>query len=297
MKKEAERKQTPLYLLDAFSQKAKDNLFYIENLETHLQKHKFISNPHNHDFYLLLYITKGGGEHTIDFKSYPISRGSFFLMTPGQVHSWKLSEGTNGYIIFFHPAFYRMQAQDSNLLTFPFFHSLNANPHTIVNKDQKIVIDFVVDQMLAEFMSTSKIDLRILRNYLEIILLKLSTNFPMEELTDFTNSVSFKIRKLEQLIEKHYVKMKQPRQYADLMNLSPSYLNSICKQTLDKTLTDLISDRLILEARRLFSYTDLNVNQVANRLNFSDPSYFIRFFRKHTNLTPEQFKETLNRAS
>jgi AraC-like DNA-binding protein len=77
------------------------------------------------------------------------------------------------------------------------------------------------------------------------------------------------------------------------MNLSPSYLNSICKQTLGKTLTDLISDRIILEAKRLFSYTDLNVNQVASRLNFSDPSYFIRFFRKHTQLTPEQFKESL----
>jgi AraC-like DNA-binding protein len=297
MPKNSERKQTPLFLLDAFSQKAKENFFYIENLETHLQNHKFISKPHNHDFYLLLYITKGGGEHIIDFKSYDISPGSFFLMTPGQVHSWKLKEGTDGYIIFFLPAFYKMQAQDSNLLAFPFFRSLNANPHIIINDDQKIVIDFVVNQMLNEFTSSQKIDLRILRSYLEILLLKLSANFTIEEIEDFTNGVSFKIRKLEQLIEKHYVKMKQPSQYADLMNLSPSYLNSICKQTLGKTLTDIISDRLILEARRLFSYTDLNVNQVANKLNFSDASYFIRFFKKHTNLTPEQFKETLNRTA
>ncbi|HEY8934851.1 MAG TPA: AraC family transcriptional regulator [Cyclobacteriaceae bacterium] len=297
MPKNSEQKQTPLFLLDAFSQKAKESLFYIENLKTHLQNHKFISNPHKHDFYLLLYITTGGGEHIIDFKSYTIFPGSFFLMTPGQVHSWKLKEGTDGYIIFFLPSFYKMQAQDSNLLAFPFFHSLNANPHIIINADQKTIIDFVVDQMFNEFTPTQKTDLRILRSYLEILLLKLSKNFTVEETEDFTNGISFKIRKLEQLVEKHYVKMKQPRQYADLMNLSPSYLNSICKQTLGKTLTDIISDRLILEARRLFSYTDLNVNQVANRLNFSDASYFIRFFRKHTNLTPEQFKETLKHTS
>lgn len=293
----ARKSEAPLYLLDAFSQKAKDNSFYIERLETHLQKHKFISKPHNHDFYLLLYITKGGGEHVIDFRSYPISPGSFFLMTPGQVHSWKLKEGTDGYILFFLPAFYRMQSHDSNLLAFPFFHSLNANPHIIVNEEQRTIIDFVLAQMFHEFTSGPKIDLRILRSYLEIVLLKLSSNFSIEELKDFTNSVSFKIRKLEQLIEKHYTKLKRPAQYADLMNLSPSYLNSICKQTLGKTLTEIISDRLILEARRLFSYSDLNVNQVASRLNFMDGSYFIRFFRKHTGKTPEQFKETLNRAS
>jgi AraC-like DNA-binding protein len=76
-----------------------------------------------------------------------------------------------------------------------------------------------------------------------------------------------------------------------MMNLSPSYLNTICKETLDKTLTDLISERLILEAKRLFSYSDLNVTQVATKLNFADPSYFTRFFRKHTGVTPEEFRE------
>jgi AraC-like DNA-binding protein len=285
--------KTPLYHLDAFSQKAKDNMFYIERLKTHLETHQFISRPHNHDFYLLLYITQGSGEHIIDFERYQILAGSFFLMTPGQVHHWNLSPGTDGFIIFFQPAFYRIQSHDSNLLMFPFFHSLNANPHIMVNREQQEVIDFVLIQMLAEYASAPDIDFRILRSYLEILLLKLSTAFAIEEQGDFANRISFKIRKLEQLVEQNYVRMKQPRQYADLMNLSPSYLNSICKKTLGKTLTDIISDRIVLEAKRLFSYTDLNVNQVSSRLNFSDPSYFIRFFRKQTQLTPEQFKGSL----
>ena len=162
----ARKTEAPIFHLNAFSHKANENAFYIEKLETHLQKHEFISKPHNHDFYLLLYITKGGGEHIIDFKSYAISPGSFFLMTPGQVHAWKLKTGTDGYIIFFLPSFYRMQVQDRNLLAFPFFHSLNANPHIVIQPDQAVVIDFVINQMLSEFTSASKIDLRILRNYL-----------------------------------------------------------------------------------------------------------------------------------
>jgi AraC family transcriptional activator of pobA len=288
---------TPLYLLDAFSKKAKDNAFYIEKLETHLQHHKFISTPHKHDFYLLLYITKGGGTHNVDFKTYNVSPDCFFLMTPGQVHSWDLNPGTDGFIIFFLPSFYKMQAIENNLVYFPFFHSLNANPHVLLAGDEKTAISFIVDCMYKEFMSDDVIDLRILRSYLEVVLLKLSKNYPIDLKNDLANGPTFKIRQLEQLIEKHYVKKKQPREYADLMNLSPSYLNAIAKEALGKTLTDLISERIILEAKRLFSYSDLNVNQVANRLNFTDPSYFIRFFKKHTGTTPEHFKESINRAT
>lgn len=284
-------------MLDAFSQKANDNAFYIEAMETHLRNHQFISKPHKHDFYLLLYIIKGAGVHTIDFRSYPVSAGSFFLMSPGQVHSWTLEPDIDGFIIFFHPSFYKMQAMENNLVAFPFFHSLNANPLIKLQDESKNVIEFMIDCMHKEFVSAQTIDLRILRSYLEIILLKLGKNYPVELKQDLASGTTYKIRQLEELIEKHFVKKKQPSDYADLMNLSPSYLNSICKETLGKTLTNLISERVILEAKRLFSYSDLNVNQVGNRLNFSDSSYFTRFFRKHAGVTPDQFKERLNRAS
>lgn len=283
--------EAPVYALDAFSKKAHDSAFYIEKMETHLHDHKFISKPHKHDFYLLLYITSGGGTHNIDFKSYPVSPGSFFLMTPGQVHSWNLTPGTDGFIIFFLPAFYKMQAVENNLVAFPFFHSLNANPLVQLKGEQQKVISFMIDRMYEEFSAETPVDLRIVRSYLEIVLLKLGRNYPTEMKDDQPGKNTYKIRQLEQLIEKHYIKKKQPRDYADLMNLSPSYLNTICKEALGKTLTDLISERLILEAKRLFSYSDLNVTQVATKLNFADPSYFTRFFRKQTGVTPEEFRE------
>src|SRR5215216_3673440 len=173
------KSETPIFRLDAFSQKAKDHSFYIERLETHLEKHQFISKPHNHDFYLLLYINKGGGEHIIDFKHYPISPCSFFLMTPGQVHSWNLEARTDGYILFFQPSFYSMHSLEKNLISFPFFCLLNSNPHVVINGDQRIVIDFVVHQMHMEFTSPGITDPRILRSYLELLLLKLGQNFPV----------------------------------------------------------------------------------------------------------------------
>jgi AraC family transcriptional activator of pobA len=282
---------TPVFLLKNFSKKAHDNAFYIETLKEHFKNHPFVAKPHKHDFYFLFYVIKGGGSHTIDFKRYPVTPGSFFVMTPGQVHTWTLDPDTDGYVIFFSPSFYKMQIENSNLLNFSFFHSGNANALIVLNKDQKKIIDFIIPEMLHEFTYKS-VDIDILRSYLQNILIKLNRNYLIEESSDFANSTTFRIRKLEQLIENNFLTKKRPSQYADMMNLSPSYLNSLCKLSLNKTLSDLISERIVLEAKRLFSYSDLTINQVSNRLNFSNTSYFIRFFRKQTGTTPDQFKES-----
>jgi len=287
---------TPVYCLDTFSKKANENLFYIETLQTHLQRHEFVSKPHRHDFYLLLYITQGSGKHYIDFVTYDLSPGSFFVMTPGQVHAWHLAAGTDGYIIFFEPEFYRMGLTENSLLDFPFFHSLHPNPLIQLPPQAEPMIDIVLQDMQREFQRPASPDLRILRSYLNVVLLKAARHYAGGENDHAAQSTTFKLRKLEELIDQHYVTLKQPSAYAERMHLSLSYLNNLCKKNLNKTLSDLIHERIVLEAKRYFAYSDLTINEVSHALHFSEPSYFIRFFKKETGLTPEQFKETLIRA-
>jgi AraC-like DNA-binding protein len=269
--------------------------FYIEELPQHLASHSFVSEPHRHDFYLLLYVTSGNGTHTIDFKSYAVKPDTFFLMTPGQVHHWDLAKGTDGFIIFFTPEFYRMGLTESSLFEFPFFHSLAAEPYCQLVKGGD-VIDLMVREMHSEFEAPNTIDLRMLRSYLDVLLLQVARNYPAPKDTGHSHEQTFRMRKLEQLIDKHFRKLKQPRDYADLMNLSASYLNTLCRQSVGKTLSDLIHERIVLEAKRLFAYSDLTVNQVASRLKFNQATYFVRFFTKQTGLTPDHFKQSLNRA-
>lgn len=291
MKVKRSTSETPLYCLDTFGPKANEASFYAEELKTHLKKHEFVSRPHKHDFYLILYITKGGGVHTIDFRDYKVAPYSFFFMTPGQVHSWKLDAGTNGHILFFTRNFYQMQLNPNNLVDLPFFQPLSSAP-TLRLSNHKTV-DILIQDMSNEFNGEKKADLKILRSYLDLLLLLLAKEYESTGNAS-THGVSFKLRKLEQLIERNFLKLKKPSEYADLVNLSPSYLNNLCKQTLGKTLTELIQDRILLEAKRLFAYTDLTANQVSQKLNFSDASYFSKLFKKNTGLTPEQFKDSIN---
>lgn len=296
MKRTAALNDTPLYCLDAFGERAEQSLFYIETLQEHLQKHPFASKSHRHDFYLGLYISRGSGTHTIDFVDYPVNSNAFYLMTPGQVHAWNLAPETHGFFFFFVPAFYQMGQREADLTAFPYFQSFHPSPY-IQLPECDPVIDMIIQEMLKEYKTPTQgqPDVPLLRSYLEVVLRKLGREHDVPMGGGATPNTTHKLRKLEELINRHYRTLKQPHEYAELMNLSASYLNNVCKTVVGKTLSDLINERVVLEAKRFFSYADLTISQVAAKLNFADPSYFIRFFKKHTGLTPEQFREQINR--
>jgi AraC-like DNA-binding protein len=93
-----------------------------------------------------------------------------------------------------------------------------------------------------------------------------------------------------ELLEKHSTTHKQVSQYTDVMNLSPYQLNEITKTTIGKTASELINEHIILEAKRHLLATPNQIKDIADHLGYEDVSYFIRFFKKHTNYSPEAFR-------
>jgi AraC-like DNA-binding protein len=87
--------------------------------------------------------------------------------------------------------------------------------------------------------------------------------------------------------------MKFPSEYASLLNITERHLNRITKTCLNKTPTELISDRVILEAKRMFIHSNYNIAEVAGELGYFDSSYFSKLFKKKTKLTPKQFLSSL----
>jgi AraC family transcriptional activator of pobA len=282
---------TPVYQLKDFDVKAPD-VFYIEQLSTHVLKHKFISRPHKHDFYLLLYVISGKGNHDIDFNSYPIKSNTFYFMTPGQVHRLNASGKLKGFIIFFTKDFYEGKQNSGSLASLPFFQSHSANGMLSAKRDK--TMDMIISNIHKEYSQKQIMGDEILRAYLELLLILLSRQYSNQNLGK-KNIHSSRLRELTEMIDEKFLETREPRQFADLLNVSASYLNTICKTHLGKTLSQLIHDRVVLEAKRLFSYSDLSTKQVSGKLNFKDNSYFIRFFKRETGLTPHEFKESIIR--
>ena len=72
--------------------------------------------------------------------------------------------------------------------------------------------------------------------------------------------------------------------------MTAKQLNDTCRRAINKTVNELIQERMLLEARRLLVHSHLTVSEVAARLGYFDNAYFFRFFKKHTGQTPEQFR-------
>jgi len=85
--------------------------------------------------------------------------------------------------------------------------------------------------------------------------------------------------------------MKSASEYAKLLSLSSYQLNAITKGSVGKTVSDLINEQILLEAKRYLLATPNPVKDVADLLGYEDVSYFIRFFKKHTGHSPEAFRK------
>jgi len=139
-----------------------------------------------------------------------------------------------------------------------------------------------------EYQEVIKSNLRIL--FIELMRLRNKSNKPIENKDLY---VQERLEEFLQLLELNIASEKQVSQYADMLHLSNYQLNSITKQTLGKTASELINEQIILESKRYLLATSNQVNQIAFHLGYEDVSYFIRFFKKHTGHSPEAFRQKL----
>nr|WP_068892537.1 helix-turn-helix domain-containing protein [Pedobacter panaciterrae] len=101
------------------------------------------------------------------------------------------------------------------------------------------------------------------------------------------------IYQLEMLLERNVKTQKRPEFYSDVLGISLRRLNAICLHHLHKSLYELIQERRFTESLELLKYTSLSVKEITYYLGFSDPPYFIRYFKKQTGLTPRRYRLNL----
>ena len=267
--------------------------FYIKTFQQHKAEHPFVMEPHSHDFYLLMIVTKGSGTHTIELNKYDVKPGSVFFMSPSEVHSWKLDRSTDGYILFFNRQFYLMGFKARSLFDLPFYNPSNKIRSAVLPMNKLSEYKTIMEDILKESTSRSAHQNSILRSYLDILLLKLAVVFQSIEKKKISKFNTVIIPKLEALIEQYFIHHRPASFYAKELTLNTQQLNLITKNYLNKTVVEMVRERLIDEAKRLLVYSTFTVSEIAYQLNFNDNSYFNRFFKKEESITPEQFRKRL----
>jgi AraC family transcriptional activator of pobA len=263
--------------------------FKIRRLQDIVGDKDLVHDLHRHDFFFVLLVQRGSGQHIIDFTPYPVADDVVFILRPGQVHELKLMAGCTGYLMEFSTGFYHpaessagqrlRRASNSNCIT-PGAERVDRlmvlmdaifREATLHENDYDDAIKAGLDIFFIEFNRAGS---------LSPVNVSASNPYLQERFETF-----------QALVEKHIADRKQVSQYAQMMNLSAYQLNEITKSNVGKTASELITDHIILEAKRYLLATANQVKDIADILGYEDISYFIRFFRKHTGKTPELFRQ------
>jgi len=248
---------------------------------------------HRHTFFELFFFTGGKGEHEIDFMHYPVEKNSVHFVSPGQIHKLLLKK-TEGYVLCFTEDFISLSEKESFIQKFPFYDSAN-RPVTDLDKTTGAELMLLIAAIAKEFDRGSD-SAEILRAYLNILLLKIRAFFyASQPHTTPLPGKSAKVTLFKNAINKDYLLHKAVADYSSDLSISPNHLNALCKMHEGKTATQLLQERLLLEAKRLLYATDLNVKEIAFQLKFEDVAYFNRFFKKQAKMAPVQYRRQLQK--
>jgi AraC family transcriptional activator of pobA len=281
----------PVYDICKLSDYQQDDML-ISRFGVYLQKHKDLFFPHKHSFYHLVLFTKGGGKHAIDFKTFPVEPRQIYFMIPGQVHSWDFEGEVDGYVIHFSTDFFQSFLLVNDYISqFPFF-SGNLDEAVInIQPDLYQKIKALFEDIIAESENPGRLGNDLIRSLLMqvfILLARTSADSNQKQASPYNYTL---LKSFEKLVEQNYASMKLPKQYAGLLYITPNHLNAVCNDILGIPAGELIRNRVLLEAKRLLINRDMSVAETADELNFSDNSYFTKFFKKYTSLTPEEFRK------
>lgn len=281
-------KHLPVYSIQDFNAFSQAGVFYANTFKRHIHFHDFTNKPHKHDFYLFFLFTSGKGVHEVDFERYPVKPGSVFLLQPGQMHSWTLSKDTDGFVFFHTKEFYDRAFTTGSISDYPFYSSLNTTPTLQLEGKAYATLRGYLKEICAEYIKEEKLKFRKLHALVNLVYIELSRLYANAAITFRENYLS-RLRAFETLIDIHFKDVKYARDYAAMMSISEKHLNRISQTCVHKTSSDLISARIILEAKRMLMHSRLSVKQVGDALGYKDKSYFTRFFKKHTGETPLEF--------
>lgn len=257
----------------------------------------YFDHIQRNNYYSLIWITDGNGKVKADFAEYSFSRNSLFAFSPYQPFMLA-ADNLKGTAIFFHPDFFCIHKHQTEIAcNGVLFNNIYQPPFTIIDESSANILIMLIEQMKSETKKAALAQYEILVSYLKIFLIT-SSRLKTEQQPEALELVSdleepFVLQHLKVAIEKDFKKKHSASDYADALNISAKALAKITKNYFNKTISELISERIIIEAKRELYLTRKTVKEIAYELGYEDEHYFSRFFKNNTDISPQTYRETV----
>ncbi|ARS35847.1 helix-turn-helix domain-containing protein [Pontibacter actiniarum] len=281
---------------------SKNNLrdFYIASYEDRQDAGLRRVAPHRHTYYEVIWIIEGSGTHTIDFRDYAFQGPCLFLLQPSHIHQIVKNGPTKGFVLKFNESLFSTESGTENLLLkYGIFDNINVQPVLHLAPTDVLLLNDLMQKMLLEYKQPSELSAVIIASYLKIFLLQVYKlkDSHREELQPGPEPRYLVYRSFKKMLEENYVRQHAVQYYASELAITPRTLNEITHKYAGKKVSQLIKERLMLEAKRLLHHGRLSVKEVAAHLGFEDPAYFTRFFTKNEGTSPQGFRQQEKHAA
>jgi AraC family transcriptional activator of pobA len=262
-------------------------LIGLKNADTDL-----LSSPAQFSEYTIVFIPEGEGVYHADFGVFNYTAPILLFSTPLQTIYLEHSTPERLTMLQFHADFYcieyhRAEVACNGLL----FNNIYIKPCINLTSKDAGVFEHLLNDINIEFGQDSPSEI-VLRAYLQLLLAK-SSSIKIK-LMDGNQEHQDKDEQMEhfrKLLDEHYLTLHKPNDYAQLLAMSPNNFSKRCMRYFKKTPSQLIQERLILEAKKLLHLTRQSIKEIAYSLKFQDEFYFSRVFKKVTWVSPQTFRD------
>lgn len=247
--------------------------------------------PHSHSYYQIIWFFNEGGTHQIDFTTFAIKKNTVLFITKNQIHAFDDNEDVQGKLIHFNDSLFKPTEVDIFL------------KYTLFMRRERpeILLDFKIAIALSNYIGVIQEEMHnrnefgydeVVRFLLKSVLITIERAYRKQTDAKPVLSTNYEVQffNFKELLENFYKKQHGVQFYADKLYISTKTLTSITKRIVQKTPSQIINDRLVLEAKRLLKFTPDHIAEIAFSIGFEDPSYFVKFFKRNTGVLPSQLR-------
>jgi AraC family transcriptional activator of pobA len=251
-----------------------------------------------HNYYSIIWVTNGRGKLKTDLSECDFAPGTLFTFSLYQPFMLTTIDKLEGVVINFHPEFFCIYKHHKEVTANGIlFNNIYEPPYVKVDESSAATFKMLIGQLKTEMQNPDLAQYELLVSYLKIFLitaarLKAGQN---SGLLNETSAIKepFVLQNLKDAIEEHFKNKHSASDYADMLNISAKALAKLAKTHFNKTITDLIAERIIIEAKRELYLTNKPVKEIAYELGYDDEYYFSRFFKTNADVSPQLYRDTV----
>lgn len=242
--------------------------------------------------YTVIFIPEGNGVYHADFGTFKFEAPVLLFSTPLQLIYVDDCTSVKCARLQFHSDFYcieyhRKEVACNGLL----FNNIYLDPIVKLTAKEAGVFELLIDNIQEEF-DLEEASETVLRAYLQLFLAK-SSSIKLNAIAGQLDKPEKddQMERFRQLLDEHFLTLHKPSDYASLMAMTTDNLSKRCGRYFRKTPSEMIQERLVLEAKKELHLTRQSIKEIAYKLKFQDEFYFSRFFKKVTQVSPQAFRD------